>query len=301
MSESTTPKISRDLERIRNAERLARALRPYLSEPFEPQCLSTPATARGRNKDKRICQLNAAYRYCLALEQKVHELYGKENSVPEQFRLVHSTIASNRSEFTPQLDDDIFQTPVQKNSLSNDEPVSSSVCSSANIDAPVPTKRPSILSTISPICGPQDHFIDDSTEIDFAVKKRRVEEKVSFGQVSGSKSAEPDQLNNLEFRKHYFLRSTAIRIKNALSGVSGESEKCARRTNSRKTNSSTHSSSRSSSVTTTSPEIRDEALDVSSLQNIDHAQLLKVDLPPEQLNNLYNLATNDTNSNFNFD
>lgn len=297
MSESTTPKMSKDLERIRNAERLARALRPYLCEPFEPQCLSTPASARGRNKDKRICQLNAAYKYCLALEQKIAELCGKENIVPDEYRLVHSTIS--QCEFSGQFDDDIFQTPVQKFCpLLNDE---SSTASSSTSGAPAPTKRPSILSTISPISGPQDHFIDDSSEIsDLAVKKRRVEEKnnnTDSGLATSVKSTEPDQLNNLEFRRHYFLRSTAIRIKNALSA---QNEKVARRTSNKKANTSTHSSSRSSSVTTTSPEIRDEALDVSSLENIDHGQLLKANLTQQQMNNLYHLASTENNPNLNF-
>lgn len=303
MSESTTPKMSKDLERIRNAERLARALRPYLCEPFEPQCLSTPSSARGRNKDKRICQLNAAYKYCLTLEQKIAELCGKENIVPDEFRLVHSTIS--QSEFSAQFDDDIFQTPVQKFCpLLNDESSTASssvVCSSTNSGAPAPAKRPNILSTISPINGPQDHFIDDSSEIsDFAVKKRRVEAKnntTDSGLVASAKSSEPDQLNNLEFRRHYFLRSTAIRIKNALSV---QNEKASRRTSSKKTNTSTHSSSRSSSVTTTSPEIRDEVLDVSSLENIDHGQLLKANLTEQQINNLYHLASTENDPNLNF-
>ncbi|CAF0962924.1 unnamed protein product [Brachionus calyciflorus] len=309
MSElSTTPKIiNKDVERIRNAERLARALRPYLSDTFEPQSLSTPATLRGRGKDKRICQLNAAYKYCFNLEKKIQELYAKENVlVPDEFKLVHSTLNSNHSDQTFLFDDDIFHTPIQKStSLSTDEStatVSSIVSSSTNTGVPVTTKRSSILSTISPICGPQDHFIDDGTE-EFPVKRRRVEDKKKLDlnnnvvNVPKSNSNEPI-LNNLEFRKHYFLRSTAIRIKNALSGVNESEQRPARRASNRKLNGSTHSSSRSSSVTTTPTEQRDLEPNISSLmEQIDNAEL--INLPQSDLDNLYK-ETNELTSNFTF-
>jgi len=73
-------KQSRDTERNKNAELLAKALRPYFlledaQQQQQQQLIQQQSQLhqiqqrinRGRSKDKRICQLSAAYKYCVHL------------------------------------------------------------------------------------------------------------------------------------------------------------------------------------------------------------------------------------------
>jgi hypothetical protein len=80
-------------DRYRNAERLSRALRSYM------QLDEALIKSRGRTKDKRICQLNAAYKYCIHLEATVRGMCEREGvPVADDCNLVHSTAASNNTD-----------------------------------------------------------------------------------------------------------------------------------------------------------------------------------------------------------
>ena len=80
----------REIERLRNAERLGKALRPYL----QPSSNEETQKTRGRVKDKRICQLNAAYKYVLLLEKSLKELCEKTNEpLSDECRLLHIFLA----------------------------------------------------------------------------------------------------------------------------------------------------------------------------------------------------------------
>ncbi len=76
--------LSTSSERYRNAERLSRALRGYM------QLDEALIKSRGRTKDKRICQLNAAYKYCIHLETTIRDMCEREGvSVPDDCKLIH--------------------------------------------------------------------------------------------------------------------------------------------------------------------------------------------------------------------
>lgn len=66
---------SRDTERLKNAETFAKALKPYLQTCDEAS--SRSQQTRGRAKDKRICQLNAGFKYCSHLEKGLIQAYEK--------------------------------------------------------------------------------------------------------------------------------------------------------------------------------------------------------------------------------
>ena len=88
MAVTSQQRIS-DLERYKNAEKLARALRAYLATGEQQQLDESSKSRGGRTKDKRICQLNAAYKYCAYLEQTIRTLYeGEHMTVPDDCQLL---------------------------------------------------------------------------------------------------------------------------------------------------------------------------------------------------------------------
>jgi hypothetical protein len=83
-----------NMERYRNVERLDRALRAFAQLETETPLLAK-SSSRGRTKDKRICQLNAAYKYCAHLEQKIKEMCERTDSqVPEDCKLLHTAMSA---------------------------------------------------------------------------------------------------------------------------------------------------------------------------------------------------------------
>lgn len=106
-------KQSRDTERNKNAELLAKALRPYFlledsqqqqqQQQLQQQQLQQRIN-RGRSKDKRICQLSAAYKYCVHLERTIKTLcesnkdsINNEINVPDDCKLIHNILSANRA------------------------------------------------------------------------------------------------------------------------------------------------------------------------------------------------------------
>jgi hypothetical protein len=89
----------RDIERYKNAERMARALRPYL--PSQDDQTPSRSASRGRTKDKRICQLSAAFKYCTHLEKGLKDAYEKCGTLlgplTDDYKLLSNSLLSNNN------------------------------------------------------------------------------------------------------------------------------------------------------------------------------------------------------------
>lgn len=89
----------RDIERYKNAERMARALRPYL--PNQDDQAASRSASRGRTKDKRICQLSAAFKYCSHLEKGLKDAYEKCGNVlgplTDDYKLLSNSLLSSNN------------------------------------------------------------------------------------------------------------------------------------------------------------------------------------------------------------
>lgn len=184
-----------DLERYKNAEQLAKALKAYLPSPEET------SKSRGRTKDKRICQLSAAYKYCVHLENAIKDLCDKENKpVPDDCKLVHnlpnlnasridltqtqtSTNSSimykrldqNNNEIADQSESHLYLTPNQQRSSILHESSNLSVGSNAVV------KTNFNAVDASPILGRKSFFLYDNnnnssiqSETNANVKKRKI-------------------------------------------------------------------------------------------------------------------------------
>lgn len=386
MSDNETTSKSKDNERLKNAERLARALRPYLNEETSTgagvstttQTRSHQSTStRGRTKDKRICQLNAAYKYCIHLEKTLKELYDKENTqVPDDCKLVHCITNLNLSRFDQSTNlnetnlaeqttstNNLYQTPMQKNNIHESSSLSSAVSSSTNTGTLNRRLKSSFKNLdASPILGAKSHYINDNDEnTEFrrqstSSRKRRLDDLSTYSNTSAKKAAVVDLNNNnselsdmnlntpsstnnynnnnisqttknstslanltntstkntnnknstnVEFRRHYFLRSTANRLKNALGKQTNTNQASHLQSPvATKLESSIMSSSRSSSLHTTpilrttnntgtSSDLSTASTASSLLDNLDHRQLLRVDMAPEEMNNLFVLNSKE--------
>lgn len=160
-------------DRIKNADRLAKSLKTYLTE----SPIKKPRRG-GFPKDPRITQLNAAYKYIIHLEDKLTDICRVHNSpISEDCTLLHTT--NNRlnnlsyrnrlenSDMTP-------QTPTHgMEALEGSKPMCSS-SSSSGINMPLNNLRGfENLIDASPILGSENHFfgdVENFTEFESSLK-----------------------------------------------------------------------------------------------------------------------------------
>ncbi len=112
-------------ERINNADRLAKSLKTYLST-------SPIRKKRGAQKDARICQLNAAYKYIIHLEDKLTNICNTHNQlIPDDCKLVHNTNVNLSYRQRLQNSDMTPNTPSQRNLIQESSTLSGTAASSS--------------------------------------------------------------------------------------------------------------------------------------------------------------------------
>lgn len=222
----------REIERYRNAERLAKALKHYLTPSNDET--SKP---RGRIKDRRICQLNAAYKYVCFLEKNIEQLCLKTNNqIPENCHLLHDSVNSGQNgiqidlmeapsmRYKPEENSDFNMDeiePFTPTRISNQNihessslSVSTAFASSAiNTFRPLKHLRNFNDVDASPIFGNQSHYInenDEFTELNQRAVKRRLLEKSNnemniLSSVNLVKDVNNNFLFNSEDQENQFL------------------------------------------------------------------------------------------------
>ena len=231
----------REIERYRNAERLAKALKHYLTPSNDD--ISKP---RGRIKDQRICQLNAAYKYVCFLEKNIEQLCEKTNNqIPENCHLLHDSVNSGQNGAPI----DLMEAPSMRSKLEENgelymgdiEPftptritnqnihessslsVSTAFASSAiNPFRPIKHVRNFDDVDASPILGNQGHYMNENhefTELNQRSNKRRLVEKSSNEiNILPTESMQTDLNNNflfnLEDQENKFLVKNSVNPRN---------------------------------------------------------------------------------------
>lgn len=160
-------------ERIKNADRLAKSLKTYLNtSPIKKK--------RGFQKDARISQLNAAYKYIIHLEDKLTTICNTHNQLtPEDCKLVHNTNANFSYRNRLQNSDMTPNTPSQRNLIHESSTLSGNaassspkisldskktpMCSSSSTANMMPLKNLMNFENIdaSPILGNENHFFEE--------------------------------------------------------------------------------------------------------------------------------------------
>lgn len=190
----------KDSERYKNAEILARALKAYQLEETSANIgsQSAPSRARGRSKDSRICQLNAAFKYCAHLEQAIKEFCDKENAqIPDDCKLITNakfTLATDRDNEEVSSNDESssmnsYLTPNQKNNASVIHESSLAIASSSTTNAMCSSggvltrSRAQQLRNFknnvvaSPILGPGHYVTVNEVEHDLSELRSRLNRK----------------------------------------------------------------------------------------------------------------------------
>lgn len=165
-------------ERVKNADRLAKSLKSYLSNSL------ITTKKRGPPRDARICQLNAAYKYIVHLETNLKNICNRSNQeLPEDCSLVHNTnIQANNLSYRRRLENSDMtpQTPSQqRNHLVHESSTLSGATSasspSTNVSNPekaddntssgrraLKTLRKFDNIDASPIMGNENHFLNEN-------------------------------------------------------------------------------------------------------------------------------------------
>lgn len=163
-------------ERVKNADRLAKSLKSYIT--------NSPMTAkkRGPPRDARICQLSAAYKYIVHLESNLKNICNRSNQdLPEDCNLVHNTnIQANNLSYRRRLENSDMtpQTPSQqRNHLVHESSTLSGATSASSPSTNVSNPEKANTSDgrrafknlrkfdnidASPIMGNENHFLSEN-------------------------------------------------------------------------------------------------------------------------------------------
>jgi len=181
-------------DRIKNADRLAKSLSSYLTNN------SITKQKRGPPKDTRICQLNAAYKYIIHLEDNLKNICNKnKQELPDDCNLVHNAyIQTNNMSFRRRLENSDMTptTPTQRNDLIHESSTLSGSISASSpttiLDSNKPncsTSKPSSKTLrnfdidASPILGSENHFyneIDNFSEFENKLGKTNCSQAMNF-------------------------------------------------------------------------------------------------------------------------
>ena len=340
-------------DRYRNAERLAKSLKIYLPSPSE-----ITKQKRGPPRDKRICQLNAAYKYIMHLENNIKDMCVKTNSkLPDDCKLVSSMISrpdasprtcSNLSLKMRLNNSGIGLSPSRRNQLIHESSTISDTASTSTMETkllnPLKCLRNFENIDASPILGNQNHFYNENDELfrDFehkfgaqpvastskSLSRKRSGEQVtqtsatiqvdennnekentttasncSIKQRAPKRAESCEQLEESIGRKHYFLRSTN-RLKNMLIANNMNIKQplgvCKRTATPTIQKRDKYSRQLDSSIASTrsisTPSVPNSNMSTTSsneFDSLDTKQLIRVNLSPDQIAQLYKSNQND--------